>query len=150
MERVLDRLWIGGADDLREALVSLGFSGVLDLRDAQAGLTLSPQERMYSLRLAHRDGEPWEQAKVHEALDFVRDRIQVGKVLVACSAGMSRSACMVIGYLVSTGWGVPEAYEVVRAARPRIRPVPRMLSSVLAALVPKESDKSDKKTRGRA
>jgi hypothetical protein len=41
---------------------------------------------------------------------------------------------MVIGYLVRFGWDEASAHELVRSARPKIAPVPRMLESVLAAV----------------
>lgn len=133
MERVLDRLWIGAADDFKAPLSALGFAGALDLRDGQAHVT---DESVKVFKLRNRDGDPWSADQVLNALDFVSERLRYGKVLVACAAGMSRSACMVIGYLVRTGWDVSSAHEVVRAARPRILPVPKMLASVLQAVQP--------------
>lgn len=130
MDRVLDRLWIGSTEDFRAPLSALGFSGVLDLRDGW-------QAAVRGIKVFHvdnRDGDPWNPEQVNNALDFVAERVRYGSVLVACAAGMSRSACMVIGYLVRTGWNVTEAYERVYDARRRIVPVPAMLDSVLRAV----------------
>ncbi len=130
MDRILDRLWIGAAEDFRAPLGALGFSGVVDLRDN----CLTPSVGAPLHLVKNRDGDPWTVKQVVDALDFVSERLHHGKVLIACAAGMSRSACMVIGYLVQTGWDVAEAFERVREARPRIVPVPKMLDSVLKAV----------------
>jgi protein-tyrosine phosphatase len=131
MERVLDRLWIGSAEDLRAPLRSLGFSAVLDLRD---GVTSDADRSVVVHRVENRDGDPWSERQVTDALDFVAERVRHGRVLVACAAGMSRSACMIIGYLVRAGWDEASAHELVRRSRPIVAPVPKMLDSVLAAV----------------
>lgn len=133
MDRVLDRLWIGSAEDFRQPLATLGFTGIVDLRDGQVAAL---QEGLVVWRIDQRDGDPWKVEQVKGALTFIGERIATGSVLVACTAGMSRSACMVIGYLVQTGWGLAEALERVRAARPKIMPVAKMLESVLQAVQP--------------
>lgn len=131
MERVLDRLWIGSTEDFRAPLSTLGFSGVLDLRDGQPHVA---DKDVTVFQVDNRDGDPWDCVQVTDALDFIAQYIQRGKVLIACAAGMSRSASMVIGYLVRTGWGEAEAFELVWRARPKIAPVPKMLESVLAVV----------------
>lgn len=133
MERVLDRLWIGSTRDATAPLASLGFVGLLDLRDGQL---VRPVEGVQVHRVGNRDGDPWSEAQVEEAVDFISDWIRSGKVLVVCAAGMSRSASMVIGYLVRSGWSPAEAHERVREARAKIAPVERMLTSVLSVVHP--------------
>ncbi len=128
MDRVLDRLWIGSAPDFQAPLAALGFSAVLDLRD---GAHARP-EGVVVHRVENRDGDPWSHKQVTAALAFIIKHVQRGRVLVACAAGMSRSASMVIGYLVACGFDEPSAYALVRAARPGILPVRKMLDSVLA------------------
>jgi predicted protein tyrosine phosphatase len=130
VNRVLDRLWIGDARDLRSPLQKLGFSAVLDLRDSSVG---SPDD-VAVLKIHNRDGDPWSVPQVHEAIGFIDAYIRQSKVLVVCAAGMSRSASMVIGYLVRGGWDEASAFEAVRNARPKIAPVPAMLESVLVAV----------------
>jgi protein-tyrosine phosphatase len=131
MDRVLGRLWIGDVKDLQAPLAVLGFAAVVDLRDN----VLPPaKDDVETLRVGNRDGDPWTKEQVLTILDFIADRIRRGKVLVACAAGMSRSASIVIGHLVRVGWDAVDAHEVVWRARPRIAPVPRMLDSVLAAV----------------
>ncbi len=130
MDRVLDRLWIGSSEDFKAPFAALGFAGVLDLRDSGKEVAAGVQTYVVS----NRDGDPWNKEQVRAALAFVLDCIQRGPVLIACAAGMSRSACMTIGYLVWTGWDVVEAYDHVKRARSKILPVPKMLDSVLAAV----------------
>lgn len=126
---MLDRLWIGSVEDLNAPLQSLGFTGLVDLR----GGPFEPNSSfVFSLR--NRDGDPWDRIQVEQALDFIADRIQKGRVLVACTAGMSRSASMVIGFLVRTGWDSASAYALVRQARPKILPLAKMLESALAPI----------------
>jgi protein-tyrosine phosphatase len=132
LDRVLDRLWIGSVRDLQAPLGALGFSAALDLRDGQD--IIRESDPVHVLRLRNRDGDPWDVPQVCGALDFVAQHLRTGHVLIACAAGMSRSACMAIGFLVRCGWDVPNAYEMVRQARPKIATVPKMLGSVLAAV----------------
>ena len=132
MDRVLDRLWIGSSRDAAAPLKSLGFAAVLDLRD-DAGAIAQPSSVVVH-RVKNRDGDPWACGQVVEALDFIADQVRGGRVLVLCAAGMSRSACMVVGYLVRAGFDEASAYELLRRARPRVAPVERMLDSVLAAV----------------
>ena len=128
MNRVLDRLWVGDSRDLDGSvpLRALGFSAVVDLRDGAASY-----RGVESFQLANRDGDPWDAAEVESALAYVAEKIRHGKVLVACAAGKSRSASMVVGYLVRCGWSAAEAYEHLRSARPEVAPVEKMLSAVL-------------------
>lgn len=130
MERVLDRLWIGSTEDFRSPLASLGFTGVLDLRDGEH----PPCKGVTTHRLTHRDGDPWREDQVIDAVNFIYMHVQTGKVLVACAAGMSRSACMCIGYLVRIGYSESTAFELVRNARHKIVPITNMLDSVLKAV----------------
>lgn len=131
MNRVLDRLWIGATEDLAGTipLRALGFSAVVDLRDGIP--TLPAMRGVELLRVANRDGDPWGKDQVAAALDFIHSHIREGRVLVACAAGMSRSASMVIGYLQRCGHSAPEAFVLLKAARSAIAPVPAMLESVM-------------------
>ena len=138
MDRVLDRLWLGAASDLGSTpLKSLGFSGVVDLRDRVSGAaSRGPNEDLgvEVHRLNNRDGDPWPVAEVQMTLEFIHSRIASGRILIACGAGMSRSACIAIGYLTRCGWDETSAHAAVKKARPQITPSAAMLSSVLEAI----------------
>lgn len=131
MDRVIDRVWIGSTEDFAAPLSSLGFTAVLDLRD---GSSYVADKNVYVYRVDNRDGDPWTAEQVRGALDFVAAYAPAGKVLIACAAGMSRSACMTIGHLVRFGHDEATAFEMVRRARPKIAPVKKMLASVLDAV----------------
>src|SRR6267142_6482713 len=74
------------------------------------------------------DGDEIPKYKVLEAFEFIRSNMP--GVLVCCAQGQSRSACMVIGYLVTLGYSVDEAYRLVESKR-FILPHPRTLNSVI-------------------
>ena len=131
MDRVLDRLWISSARSIGAPLHTLGFVAILDLRDQDDHRGGVPKNDVVVLRLGNRDGDPWSQEKIEEAYTFIRTQIRRGRVLVSCGAGMSRSASMVIGYLVSCGMDAPSAHGLVRRARPKIAPLPNMLTAAL-------------------
>ncbi|KAK3917765.1 Dual specificity protein phosphatase 18 [Frankliniella fusca] len=67
-------------------------------------------------------------AALHQHLDTVADaieevRLQGGRTLVHCVAGVSRSAALVLGYLVKhRAMPLADAFALVRAARPCVRP----------------------------
>ena len=94
MDRVLDRLWIGEEKDLSSPLGVLGFVAVLDLRDGRQAVE---HDGVVFHHVQNRDGDPWTRKQVEAALEFVTEYVKKGKVLVACAAGMSRSASVVIG-----------------------------------------------------
>lgn len=131
MDRVLDRLWIGSTRDAMVPLRSIGFAGVVDLRDGDLPVGNAD---LAIFRLKNRDGDPWDPKQVLDALDFITKQVLFGRVLVMCAAGMSRSVSIVIGHLVRTGWSEADACELVRVARPEMAPQPKMLDSVLKAI----------------
>jgi dual specificity MAP kinase phosphatase len=58
-----------------------------------------------------------------EAADFIEAARAQGHVLVHCMAGVSRSATLVLAYLVrKQGLSLPEAYSRVKARRPIVPP----------------------------
>lgn len=58
-----------------------------------------------------------------EACAFIDSGRSSGCVLVHCNAGVSRSAAVVVAYLMrSHGWSYSAAFEFVRHKRPRARP----------------------------
>lgn len=68
------------------------------------------------------DAEPIHQ-HFRETIDFIQEHsVDDGAVLVHCYAGISRSATIVIAYLMHTGMDFSEAYLTVKKARPVINP----------------------------
>ncbi len=57
------------------------------------------------------------------AVEFIREGISTGGVLVHCAAGISRSSTMAIAYVMMTQkLDFESAFEIVRKARPCISP----------------------------
>jgi hypothetical protein len=64
---------------------------------------------------------------------FIAEEIEAGRtVLVVCGAGISRSATVVLSYLVSTGVPLPDAYRLLKARHPATEPHPEMWLSLIA------------------
>lgn len=66
---------------------------------------------------------------IQEALAYVRQAIEAGgKVLIHCAAGVSRSASLVIAYVMQEKqWGMAQALSWVREKRPVISPNPSFM-----------------------
>ncbi|TRY83320.1 hypothetical protein DNTS_015054 [Danionella cerebrum] len=67
-----------------------------------------------------------------ECFRFIREaQEQSGVVLVHCNAGVSRSASVAIGFLMSQeGMSFHEAFSVVKTARPQIQPNPGFMNQL--------------------
>lgn len=67
-----------------------------------------------------------------EAFDFIHScQASQGRVLVHCNAGISRSASVVIAYLIKTkGIGLDQALALVKAVRPSVKPNPGFMSQL--------------------
>ncbi|KAJ7374776.1 dual specificity phosphatase 19 [Desmophyllum pertusum] len=58
-----------------------------------------------------------------EMFNFITDSFKNGAVLVHCNAGVSRSATVVLGYLMSSNrWSLEDAMKILREARPCVKP----------------------------
>ena len=66
-----------------------------------------------------------------EALDFIQTQLEQGHtVLVHCAAGISRSASVVIAYLMSHGMSLEQAYGYVKSRRPIVQPNPGFMQQL--------------------
>lgn len=121
---VLPHLLLGGAAALRPGLLAtLGINCVINCAAELANFPV-PENVTY-LRAPLADHPS---AALDQHLDTVADaieevRLQGGRTLVHCLAGVSRSAAMVLGYLVKHhAMPLASAFALVRAARPAARP----------------------------
>jgi hypothetical protein len=67
-----------------------------------------------------------------EALNFINWQLEQGHtVLVHCAAGISRSASVVIAYLMMTrGMTLAEAYQYAKSRRPIVEPNPGFIQQL--------------------
>lgn len=68
------------------------------------------------------DGEPGLKPWLKKGIRFIDENIEKGPVLVHCYAGISRSASMVVAYLMSKGRSFQEAMTLVYEQRRIIDP----------------------------
>lgn len=69
------------------------------------------------LHIPIEDCEPGLTPHIDRAVAFIREHIVKGAVLVHCGAGRSRSASVVIAYLVWCGMSLPEAEGLLKYRR---------------------------------
>ena len=66
-----------------------------------------------------------------EGIDFLREQLQNGSVLVHCNAGISRSTTIILAFLMKEKkMGLNEALELVRIARPIAKPNPGFMKQL--------------------
>lgn len=128
--QITDLLYIGSAQltNMSEKLIELGITSVLKLYESPpdwpVGFTV--------YNMPHPDGEPISDARMARHIKFIADEIEAGhKVLVVCSAGISRSSTAVLAYLVSTGMSLPDAYRLLKSRHPIANPNPALWDSLI-------------------
>lgn len=134
MQEILPGLHLGdyqAAGDLN-ALQQAGITHILIA--AEECSARFPEQFTYK-KVAIADSEQTDLGTCFEsAVDYVRQALQSGgKVLVHCTAGVSRSASLVIAYVMQEKqWGVAQALSWVRAKRPIIAPNPAFMRQLEA------------------
>lgn len=81
-----------------------------------------------------KDGVVIPPEKMREAIQWVREHMALGHVLVACHYGVGRSASIVIGYLCSIGFGYQEAVDFVSSKRSGVNPMPGLEETIKESL----------------
>ncbi len=126
LARVCSGLFIGAADAAwnEEGLHSYKITHVLSLVPS---FLLASSQVKYHLQVDLLDvpEQPLRQVLVEQCAPFIdQARSTGGAVLVHCNAGISRSAAIVIGYLllVTKGLTLKSALQQVQIARPVIKP----------------------------
>ncbi|MGC9399947.1 MAG: dual specificity protein phosphatase family protein [Anaerolineae bacterium] len=112
MNEVIEWLYVGSVQDAEDyaALKEAGIGAVLSL-----AWPISHPEDMVVKRVYFEDGEPIPEEVFYQALSFVRrQRRQGRKILIACSAGVSRSPTIAIAVLHELeGYPLVEAFRTV-------------------------------------
>ncbi len=80
------------------------------------------------------DGEPISRRQLDYGVSFVQEQVLAGrKVLVCCGAGISRSATVVLGYLLTSGRQLPDAWYLLKRRHPDASPAFPLWESLFAA-----------------
>lgn len=126
VSRILDRLYLGSYEEgarQYKVLASLGITHVLTVGNNM--LPMKPD--MFEYMVVPIDDDP--SVNISTYFDQCNGFIDIclgnpsNKILVHCYAGISRSATIVISYLITRfRLNLPEAYEMVRHVRHRIKP----------------------------
>jgi len=124
MDMIIERLYLGNADASRtkELLQEKGVSHILVAGDF---LTVAyPDE--YTYKQISLQDQPDEDIKRYfiESAKFIHNALRNGKtVFVHCAAGVSRSASIIISYLmIINKWDFDETYQMVKSKRSIIFP----------------------------
>jgi predicted protein tyrosine phosphatase len=109
-------------------LQSTGIGAMLQLAED------APQAGILSLYLSVEDEAPIPVASLKSGLAFVREQKSLGRtVLIACGAGISRSATFAVATLKEEeGLDLLEAYREVKARHPMALPHPELWKSLCA------------------
>jgi dual specificity phosphatase 12 len=69
---------------------------------------------------------------MRRGVQFITEQVEAGnRVLVMCTAGISRSATFVLAYMIERGWDLHDAYRALHVAHPIALPHPEMWRSLL-------------------
>nr|WP_309101719.1 dual specificity protein phosphatase family protein [Fredinandcohnia onubensis] len=124
-ELVKDRIYIGGADDVQEALKNEKIDVVYDLR-AEAPNEEPKYSRVHSPIVD--DAENQEES-IESSIEHVVNAYKEGKnVYFHCQGGSNRTGTVAIGTLLalSKASTIEEAEELAKQARPKINVKPEM------------------------
>lgn len=135
MEQVIENLYIGCHHDLANKLQlsELGIKGVLKLYTDRDDLTKAPDVSWLTIHdYPMPDGNGWEKKDFDYCNALIAGYINNNrKILVVCGAGKSRSATVVLSYLIKRGFSLSSALAYLKERRPAIDPSIRMLASLM-------------------
>lgn len=124
-ELIKDRIFIGGADDVKEALKNEKIDVVYDLR-AESQNEESEYNRIHSPVV---DDVTDQEESIENSIDQVVNAYNEGKnVYFHCQGGSNRTGTVAIGTLLALGKAstIEEAEEMAKQARPKINVKPEM------------------------
>lgn len=121
-----NKLWISGIFDLQP-----GSGVVLRLCERRPDYP-EPQTLGYTvIDMPAPDGEGFTVEHLKRCETIVQAHIESGgSIIVCCAAGRSRSATVIISYLMSTGKTFMEAYNMIATVRSSVDPNLRMLATL--------------------
>mmetsp|Transcript_24460 Transcript_24460/g.44964 ORF Transcript_24460/g.44964 Transcript_24460/m.44964 type:complete len:208 (-) Transcript_24460:236-859(-) len=116
-----DRLYLGPAHAAsKEATVSAdGITHILNITKE------IPKQQYSGVQVSHLQcyDSPQQRLPFEEAATFIEQCLsEGGRCLVHCNAGQSRSASIIMYYLMTKGHTLKQSYDYVKARKPDIRP----------------------------
>jgi hypothetical protein len=121
IDHVADGVYISGwrASLQKQALLDAGIRHILLLDGYISGFASGFE----TLDNAIEDGEFIPLEKLQRGVAFVNAQVSAGnRVLVMCSAGISRSSTFVLAYLVERGYTLREAFDLLKRQHPQAQP----------------------------
>lgn len=118
-ELIKDRIYIGGADDVKDILENERVDVIFDLR-AESPNVYSEYNRIHSPIVD--DAENQEES-IKKSIDYVVNAYNEDKnVYFHCQGGSNRTGTVAIGTLLALGKAstIDEAEEIAKKARPKI------------------------------
>jgi len=132
IQHVYDGVYIGDVDALtnKKVLDELGITLVINCACELYMKRFKPQVQ-WLLYLPLEDAQPIPKDALVSALVAIKTfREQHKKVLVACCAGASRSASVVIASMLDAGWDFDKALAHIQKIRPVVNPSIEVIDSV--------------------
>ncbi|MGD6854472.1 protein-tyrosine phosphatase family protein [Bacillus infantis] len=126
-ELIKDRIYIGGADDVKEMMKNEKADVIFDLR---AEASEADYERIHSPIV---DDAGKQDESIKQSVEHVVNAYNKGeKVYFHCGGGSNRTGTVAIGTLLSLGKAktIGEAEEMAKAVRPKINVKPEMKESL--------------------
>ncbi|MFC4324218.1 protein-tyrosine phosphatase family protein [Litchfieldia salsa] len=124
-ELIKDRIFIGGANDVKEMMQNEKVDIIYDLRAESSNEALD-YNRVHSPIV---DDADQQDESVQESINHVVNAYNEGKnVYFHCQGGSNRTGTVAIGTLISLGKAknIEQAEEMAKAARPKINIKPEM------------------------
>lgn len=126
-ELIKDRIYIGGADDVKEMMRNENADVIFDLR---AEAPEADYDRIHSPIV---DDAENQDESIKQSIEHVVNAYNEGKkVYFHCAGGSNRTGTVAIGSLLSLGKAktIEDAEEMAQAARPKINVKPEMKDSL--------------------
>lgn len=147
-DAITPQLVVGGFIDHEDwrALVAQGVSVVVSLQaerhDEEVFGDLQPDGY---LRLPTTDFSPPTVMQLRMGAAFIDEAVRAGKiVLIHCHAGVGRSAMQCASYLIYTGMGLDEAWELLKSKRPQVYLNDRQRAGIAAFVAEIEAERTAK------
>ena len=134
---VTDSIYVGPQHRAsgKRALEQAGFTHIINMRsefdDEPYGLTLGDVRSDNYCYLPTIDDDPISVEHIEKGIAYIGNAIESGgKVYIHCSAGVGRAPSMAAAFLISEGYSTEEALELIRQARPFIKPTAVQISAL--------------------